>query len=266
MNLRVDVVSLETVQRFLVGMAERLHALLLRLPKNAFHRIETLVQVLQGGTKREAHEMVARRVEEVTTVRGVDVEEDARDDDRLFLEELLEEGQAVVERRGEFLEVEPDVERRVGGDGDGEADVLETLEHVVALGLEVLLESDLLLRDMLRVKEGDGRELERVVGTTIQEGTRLRERGDQVLGTDNPAAAPARKTPVLGQAIDDDDRVDVHVFHVFSGRNGGAQRFVIDVPRVKLVKNKSDRLLPAELDEVLEFLTLDNLTSRVTGV
>ena len=35
--------------------------------------------------------MVARRREEVAAVRGVDVEEDAGDDDALLLEKLLEE-------------------------------------------------------------------------------------------------------------------------------------------------------------------------------
>ena len=36
--------------------------------------------------------MVARRVEEVSTVRGVDVEEDSWDHDRPFFQELFEEG------------------------------------------------------------------------------------------------------------------------------------------------------------------------------
>ena len=82
-------------------------------------------------------------MEEVPAVGGVDVEEDAGDDDRLLLEELLEEGEAVVERRRETLEVEPDVEGRGGRDLDFEPDLGEPLKDVVTLHLEVLLESDL---------------------------------------------------------------------------------------------------------------------------
>ncbi len=99
-------------------------------------------------------------MEEVTTVRGVDVEEDAGNDDRLLLQELLEERETVVQRSGEALEVEPNVERRDGRDVDLEAELLEPLEHVVALVLEVLLERDCLQVDAMWVKEGDGGKLE----------------------------------------------------------------------------------------------------------
>ena len=101
-------------------------------------------------------------MEEVAAVRGVDVEEDAGDDDRLLLEELLEEGEAVVERRGQLLEVEPDVERRDGRDGDVQPELVEPLEDVVALRFEVLLERDLLFVHALGLEEGDRGELEAV--------------------------------------------------------------------------------------------------------
>lgn len=51
--------------------------------------------------------------------------------------------QTVVERRGELLEVKPDVERARRRDVDLEVEVLEAREDVVALALEVLLECDL---------------------------------------------------------------------------------------------------------------------------
>lgn len=51
----------------------------------------TFVEILEGRPERDAHEVVARRVEQVTTVRRVNVEEDAGDDNRLLLQELLEE-------------------------------------------------------------------------------------------------------------------------------------------------------------------------------
>ena len=101
--------------------------------------------------------MVAGRVEEVPAVRGVDVEEDAGDDDRLLLEELLEERQAGVERSGQLLEVEPDVEGCLGRDVHVQVELVEPLENVVALGLEVALEGDLLCEDAVDVKERDCR-------------------------------------------------------------------------------------------------------------
>ena len=86
-----------------VAVAERVAALAARLLEHALDRIETLVEVLERRAEREAHEVVARRVEEVPAVRGVDVEEDAGDDDRLLLEQLLEERQPGVERRRQLL-------------------------------------------------------------------------------------------------------------------------------------------------------------------
>lgn len=166
----------------LVAVAERVRALLLRLPEHARHRVQTcdtrfesaqthrtrreergtqtLIEVLERRPERQPNEVVARRVEEVPAVGGVDVEEDARDDDRLLLEELLEERQTVVERRGEVLEVEPDVERRDGRHGDVQADLVEPLQDVVALGLEVPLERDLLCHDALGLEQRDRGELE----------------------------------------------------------------------------------------------------------
>ena len=54
--------------------------------------VQTLIQVFHRRAEREPDEVVARRVEKVPTVRRVDIEEDTRDHDRLFFEELFEEG------------------------------------------------------------------------------------------------------------------------------------------------------------------------------
>jgi len=61
--------------------------------------IQPHIQVLERRTEREPDEVVARGVEEVSTVRGVDVEEDSWDHDRLFLEEFFEEGLVCKETR-----------------------------------------------------------------------------------------------------------------------------------------------------------------------
>ena len=67
-----------------VAVAERVAALAADLLKHAAHRVEALVKVLERRTERNSHKVVARRVEEVPSVRWVDVEEDTRDDYRLF--------------------------------------------------------------------------------------------------------------------------------------------------------------------------------------
>ena len=95
---------------------------------------------------------------------GGDVKKDARDDDRLLLQKLFEERQAVVERGRQVLKVEPDVESRDGRDLDLESELLESLEHVIALVLEVLLKGDLLLHDTIGVEKRNGGKLESING------------------------------------------------------------------------------------------------------
>lgn len=79
---------------------------------------------------------MAGRVEEVTTARGVEVEEDAGDDNDLLLQTSLEEVEAVRDGTGETLEVQPQVEGRVGNVFDDEAHFAQAPDHVVTLVLE----------------------------------------------------------------------------------------------------------------------------------
>lgn len=51
----------------------------------------TLVEVLQGRSERKTHEVMARRVEQVASVRRVDIKEDTRDNDSLMFEKFLKE-------------------------------------------------------------------------------------------------------------------------------------------------------------------------------
>ena len=82
-------------------------------------------------------------------------------------EKRRETYEAVVEGGRQVLKVEPDVEGRLWGHGDLEAQPLETLEDVVALSFEVPLQSNLLLLYVLRVQERDGSELQTVDKRTI---------------------------------------------------------------------------------------------------
>jgi hypothetical protein len=71
--------------------------------------IETHLQDLQLGAVRESDEVMAGAVKQITTTRGVEVEEDARHDNHLLLQAGLEEVQAVGDGAGETLEVQPTV-------------------------------------------------------------------------------------------------------------------------------------------------------------
>lgn len=74
-----------------VTMPKGPHALTFRPPQDPINRIQTLVQVLHWRTEGEAHELMARRIEKVTSVLRIDVEEDTRNDDGLFFEKLFKE-------------------------------------------------------------------------------------------------------------------------------------------------------------------------------
>lgn len=166
------------VEALLIGVPERVQALLLGALEDTGHSVDTHVETLERGAERETHKMVAWGREEVAAVGRVDVEEDARNDDALLLETLLEEGleavldgplhttgriktyQAVVERGRQVLQVEPDVEGRLWGNRDLEAETRKTLEDMVALMLKVLLQSEFFLANMLWVQKRDGSELQ----------------------------------------------------------------------------------------------------------
>ena len=89
----------------------------------------------------------------------VDVEENTGDDNCLFLQEFFEEGlqcliykyrftpsrtrsktyQAIVQRSRQLVKVKPDIERACGWNVHFKSELLESLQHVVALRLEVPL-------------------------------------------------------------------------------------------------------------------------------
>lgn len=109
------------------------------------HLLDTVkahLQLLHSRAVADADKVVARAVEQIATLRRVEVEEDARHHDCLLLQQGVEEGQAVADVDGRVLgqrrlqrrQVQPDVE---GGFGSvlvalAEADFVEALEDVVA--------------------------------------------------------------------------------------------------------------------------------------
>lgn len=72
-----------------------------------------------------------------------------------------------------MLQVQPDVEGRLWRDGNLEAEVREALEDMVALVLEVLLQSKLFLVNVFRIQERNS--------SKLQPGDRCGRSGDVVI-------------------------------------------------------------------------------------
>lgn len=62
---------------------------------NTLDTVQTLPQHVHLGTVRESHKVMAGAVEEITTTRGVEIEEDTGHNDDLLLETGLEEVETV---------------------------------------------------------------------------------------------------------------------------------------------------------------------------
>ena len=131
-------------------------------PQQPVDSVETHLQVRERRTEREPNEVVAGRVEEVSTVRGVDVEEDSWNHDRLFFEELFDEGlvcdglvgdqnwegvegtyETVVQGWGKVIQVQPDIERGDRWELHFQPQLLKPGKNVVSFRLEVFLQSQL---------------------------------------------------------------------------------------------------------------------------
>lgn len=73
----------------------------------ALNAIKTHAQYVHSRAVRQTDEMMARAVEQITTARRVQVEEDAGHDNDLFFQTGLEEVETVGNGRGETFEVQP---------------------------------------------------------------------------------------------------------------------------------------------------------------
>lgn len=231
---------------------------------------------------------MAGGVEEVAAAGGVQVEEDARDDDDLLLEAGLEEVEAVGDGTGEALQVQPQVEGAVGHVLDDEAHVAQPPHHVVALVAEVVLQRHHLRLHQRRVQHRHRRLLERRVGAAVEvrtagsdaflfavivsislvkpwgsgrEGkrevlcshageTRYRYlRLDKLLGSQDPRDTPAGKAEALGETVDDEHVVLVYVLDVLGGRDGCPVTAArVVVARVELVADERSSRTAEVLD------------------
>ena len=97
----LDVVRERLVDALFVVMPKSAHTLLLRALQDAGHRVDALVEVLERRAEGQADEVMAGGAEEVAAMRGIDVEEDAGNNDALLLEQLLEE--RLASEDGEYI-------------------------------------------------------------------------------------------------------------------------------------------------------------------
>ena len=86
-----------------------------------------------------------------------------------------------------------------------ETHLIKSVEYVVALLQEQLLQCLLVLLHALRLEQGNGRELRGVRAPAVEVRTGLSESRYQLRRSTDPAATPSRKAEILGQAVDEDD-------------------------------------------------------------
>lgn len=165
--------------------------------------VETHLQHIHPRSIRQSDEMMARAVEQIPTLAGIKIEEDAGDDNDLLLETSGEEVQPVVDTLGQITEIKPKVEGGVWRVRELEAHLRQATEDVVSLFAEVVLQGFHLAADLVRFEHRDSGLLEGDVGTTVQVGTAGADGLDEFLGAQDPCYTPARETETLGQTVND---------------------------------------------------------------
>ena len=192
--------------------------------------------------EREAHVAAEARGALAAALARVDVEELAGHDDDLLVERGAEEAHAVVERRRQVGDRAPDVERAVGRAVGAHAEALQAGQQAIALLAEGGVDR-LGLGDDVRVGRAAGWPRAAAASSRRRRGTsrRWRRASMTFARADGPGDAPAGVAPVLGQAVEDDDRIAVDVLDVARGaldRQLAGRPAAPDVVRVELVEEQ----------------------------
>src|SRR6185312_9830762 len=175
--------------------------------------VEGALDDVHRWAERKPH-VVAKTRGARAALAGVHVEELARNRDDLLVEGRAEEARAVRDARRQRRDVAPDVKRTVRHSIDAHAEAFEPREHPVALLAKRRMDRERLLRDVLLAHERNRRALERLAPAAVEERAGARERLDDALRPERPRDAPARVTPVLREAVEDDDRIAIDVLDV----------------------------------------------------
>ena len=219
------------------------------LVDDTLNAIATQLQSIHFGTVGEAHKVVARRVEQVTTAGRIQIKEDTRHNNDPLLQTGLEEVETVRDRAGQPLEVQPQVKGRVGHVLDDKAHGAQALDNVVTLVAEVVLQSLHLGLDQSGIQHGNGSLLEGGVGATIKVRSTRANGLDELLGADNPSNTPARQAETLGQTVNDENIILINVDDVLGGTDGSAITVTgVVVAGVELVADESGAFTADVLD------------------
>lgn len=129
-----------------------------------------------------------------------------------------------------------------------EAHLVEALQNVLALHAEVALECEAVLLDALGLQHVQGQHLHGMRSTAIKVRAGLVQRCDQVARSNDPADAPPRTAPVLGQTVDKDDGRVVDVVDVLGCRHSTPLVTLMEVPACVVIKAcvRSQRVLRQE--------------------
>ena len=123
--------------------------------------------------------------------------------------------------------------------------------------------------DVRVVEQRDGGALQRLRAAAVEERPGAGHRLDDLPRADGPGGAPAGVAPVLGQAVEQDDRIAVDVLDVAGGAldgQAGPPGAGPDVVRVELVEQQRAVELARQRDPLRELVALHQLAGRVAGV
>jgi len=253
--------------------------LLLDDPLNS---IEAHLQNVHSGAVAQSDVLVTRRVEQISSLAGVEVEENTRDNNDLLFQTSLEEVQAVIDALRQRRQVQPQVEGAVGNEWDLEAHRSQSINDVISLLAEVMLQGAHLVLDFSGLEHGDSSFLERYVGTSVEVRTARADGLDELLGSDNPGNSPTRETEALCETINDQNiypmlvqdcvaiihcllhTIFVHVFNVVSGRNNSTIAVAsVVVSAIELIHDQGCTISACDTLLVLAF---QNLSFKLTDV
>lgn len=165
--------------------------------------IETHLQDFHSWAVAQSDVLVARGVEQISSLAGVEIKEDTRYDDNLFVKTSIEEIETVVDAFGQRGQVQPQVEGRVGDTFDHEAHLSQSANNIVSLLAEVVLQGTHFVLDLGRLKHRNGSLLEGNVGTSVKVRSTRADSLDELLGSNDPGDSPTRETEALCQTVND---------------------------------------------------------------
>ena len=165
---------------------------------------------------------MARRIEQISPLSRVQIEEDTRHNNNLLMQTCLEEVQPIINLIRQIRQIKPKVESAIRLERKLEAHTLKAVDDIVALLAEVALQSLHLFAHAVRLEHRDGGLLEGHVAATIEVRAARANGLDELLGSQDPRDTPAGKAEALGKTVDDDHVVVVYVDDVVGGGDDGA--------------------------------------------